>query len=40
MINDLEINSFYDKAHTTPKGNKVIADKIFSRLIEIINNHF
>ena len=39
MINDLEINSFYDSMHTTPKGNKVIADKIFSRLIEIINKN-
>ena len=37
MIDDLEINSFYDTMHTTPKGNQIIANTIFPKLINILN---
>lgn len=37
MINELEPYSFYDTMHTTPKGNKIIANKIFPNLFELIN---
>ena len=36
IILDLPKGSFYDKMHTTPRGNKIISEKIFSQLIEII----
>ena len=36
IISDLEFNSFYDTMHTTPKGNKIIAEAIYPRLVEII----
>jgi len=37
IILDLEANSFYDTMHTTPEGNKVIANKIYPKLIKILN---
>tara|TARA_Y100000591_G_scaffold301166_1_gene295186 strand:+ start:13 stop:1059 length:1047 start_codon:yes stop_codon:yes gene_type:complete len=37
MVENLEKYTFYDTMHTTPKGNKIIADKIFPNLFEIIN---
>ena len=37
IIVDLKVNSFYDTMHTTPKGNKVIANKIYPKLIQILN---
>ena len=36
MLHELEIYSFYDTMHTTPIGNKIIANKIFPKLYEII----
>lgn len=36
LINDMPLNSFYDTMHTTPKGNKIISDKILLKLREII----
>ena len=36
IILELETNSFYDTMHTTPKGNKIIVNKIFPILSEII----
>ena len=38
LITYLEINSFYDTMHTTPKGNRKIADAIYPELINIISN--
>ena len=37
MIYNLELYSFYDEMHTTPKGNRIIAEKIYPKLLEIIN---
>ena len=37
LIDNLEINSFYDYMHTTPKGSITIANKIYPELIEILN---
>tara|TARA_B110000971_G_C19947880_1_gene471892 strand:+ start:171 stop:1199 length:1029 start_codon:yes stop_codon:yes gene_type:complete len=37
LINNLEINSFYDYMHTTPRGSITIANKIYPELIKILN---
>ena len=37
IILDLELNTFYDEMHTTPKGNKIISEAIYSKLMGIIN---
>ncbi len=37
IILDLELNTFYDTMHTTPKGNKIIVEAIYPKLIQIIN---
>ena len=37
IIVDLGEGFFYDKMHTTPKGNKIIVDAIYSKLIENFN---
>ncbi len=39
LVTNLEINSFYDTMHTTPKGSRILADKIYPELIKIINNN-
>jgi len=35
-ISNLGLNYFYDTMHTTPKGNQIIASKIYEELVEII----
>ena len=36
LIDDMPLNSFYDPMHTTPKGNKIIYNKILPELKRII----
>lgn len=36
LINDMPLNSFYDTMHTTPKGNKIISNKILPELESIL----
>jgi len=38
LVANLEINSFYDTMHTTPKGSRKLADIIYPELINIISN--
>ena len=36
LIDDMPLNSFYDTMHTTPKGNKIISNKILPELESIL----
>ena len=36
LIDNMPLNSFYDSMHTTPKGNKIISNKILPELKRII----
>ena len=36
LIDDMPLNSFYDSMHTTPKGSKIISNKILPELKRII----
>ena len=36
-IIEMDINDFYDKVHTTPKGSKKIAEAIYPYIIQYIN---
>ena len=36
LIDNMPLNSFYDTMHTTPKGNKIISNKILPELKRII----
>lgn len=36
LIIEMPVNSFYDTSHTTPQGSKIIADKIYLKLKDIV----
>ena len=36
IIQNLDVNLFYDKMHTTPEGSVIISNKIYPQLLSII----